>query len=81
MKPVEEVIDVVGEDFASPTKQEEPRYQPEDTFGMSFDVSASQDEPQQTPMQDQAMMLPPQMGKLNQGLYLLLNSNDDKIFR
>lgn len=64
MKPVEEVIDVVGEDFSSPTKQEEPRYQPEDTFGVSFEVSGTQDDPQQMPVQDQTMMMPPQMGKL-----------------
>lgn len=63
VKTVEEVIDVVGEDFASPTKQDEPRYQPEDTFGVSFDVSGSQEDPQQTQNQDQSLMMPPQMGK------------------
>jgi hypothetical protein len=58
VKPVEEVIDVVG-DFGPIPKQEESRFVGDESFGMSFDVSAIQD----SQIQDQSLMMPPQIGK------------------
>lgn len=58
-KPIEEVIDVVG-DFgpgpsgAGSSKQEEPRYSTgDDSFGMSFDMSANVSENQALLLQQQ----------------------------
>lgn len=56
VKPVEEVIDVVG-DFG-PIKTDETKYPTEENFTMSFDVG------DQSQLQDQsAIMMPPQIGK------------------
>jgi hypothetical protein len=51
---------VVG-DFGPP-KQEEQRFDAEDNFGLSFDVSSIQ--PDQDQVQDQTLMMPPHIGKL-----------------
>lgn len=65
VKPVEEVIDVVGDFGPIPPKHEEVRYADEN-FGEAFDVGGVQTDSQsQLPpmMHDQAMM-PPHLGKL-----------------
>jgi hypothetical protein len=61
VKTIEEVIDVVGDFGPGPTKQE-TGFQPEDSFGMSFDESGIQGDQPSIQLQDQAMM-PPQLGK------------------
>ena len=63
VKAIEEVIDVVGDFGPGPIKQDETSYQAEDNFDMSFDISSSQNDSQPIQLQDQTMMLPPQIGK------------------
>lgn len=65
MKPIEEVIDVVGDFGPGPTKQDENRFEADENFGMAFDVSALEGDQLQMQMPDQAMMMPPQPGKEN----------------
>lgn len=64
MKPVEEVIDVVGDFGPGPMKQEEGRFQPDNTFDMSFDVGAIQVDQPHLQLQDQSILMPPQPGKI-----------------
>lgn len=61
VKPVEEVIDVVGDFGPGPAKQDDSVYQTDDNFDMSFDIADIQNDPQQ--LQDQAM-LPPHLGEI-----------------
>lgn len=67
MKPVEEVIDVVG-DFG-PGKPDETSFQVDDNFDMSFDITGIQNDSQQMQMQDQSLMLPPHIGKFEVKLF------------
>lgn len=62
MKTIEEVIDVVGDFGPGPTKQE-TSFQPDDSFGMSFDVNTMQADQSHAQLQDQSIMMPPQLGK------------------
>jgi hypothetical protein len=62
VKPVEEVIDVVGDFGPGPVKQEDTRFHADENFGMAFDVSALQTDTS-LELQDQALMMPPNMGK------------------
>lgn len=62
VKPVEEVIDVVGDFVPVPAKQEEPKFADEN-FGIEFDVSTLQTDQATMQLQEQAMMMPPQLGK------------------
>jgi hypothetical protein len=62
VKPVEEVIDVVGDFGPGPMKQD-TTFQADENFGMSFDVSAMQTDQIHMQIQDQAMMMPPQPGE------------------
>lgn len=61
MKPIEEVIDVVGDFGPVPAKQES-LFPAEENFDVSFDVSAIQSDSQQMQMQEQALMMPPHLG-------------------
>lgn len=61
---MEEVIDVVGDFGPGPVKQEDARYQPEDNFGMAFDVTGLQSDSQQLQLQDQPVMMPPHLGEI-----------------
>lgn len=71
MKPVEEVIDVVGDFGPGPIKQNEGSFTADESFGVAFDVSAIQSDQLQMQMQDQAMMMPPQPGKKFTGILIL----------
>jgi hypothetical protein len=62
VKTVEEVIDVVGDFGPGPMKQE-TSFQPDESFGMSFDVSAVQSDQTNVQLQDPSLMMPPQLGK------------------
>lgn len=79
MKTVEEVIDVVGDFGPGPMKQLETSFQPDDTFGMSFDVSSIPDDQQ---LQDPSIMMPPSMGKFSSHFHFqnnfYLTSQKDK---
>ncbi|CRK95113.1 CLUMA_CG008591, isoform A [Clunio marinus] len=72
IKPVEEVIDVVGDFGPGPVKQEDSRYQ-SDNFSMSFDVSGiPSDQQQQIMLQDDQAMI------MQQGLVPGQDDNDSQ---
>lgn len=61
MKTVEEVIDVVGDFGPGPIKQDDSRFQADESFGGAFDVGAVQSDSMQ--LADQSIMMPPQPGE------------------
>lgn len=63
MKPIEEVIDVVGDFGPGPIKQDESaRFPVDENFAVAFDANSLQSDQMQLQMQEQAMMMPPQPG-------------------
>ena len=63
VKTVEEVIDVVGDFGPGPIKQDDSRFQADESFGGTFDVSSVQSDSMHMQLPDQAIMMPPQPGK------------------
>lgn len=74
VKAVEEVIDVVGDFGPGPMKQDDESFQPDDTFGMSFDANATQGDQPHLQLQDQAIMMPPQLGKIEHLFFIFFSA-------